>query len=71
MFQDTNIQYRTTSSQRSNVWLKGKDPINVDNDAGTVFQTAGSYSGSARIGPVPIASFEVNNFPVHNDVWVS
>lgn len=68
MFQDTNIQYRTTTSQRTNVWLGKKDPINVENDAGIVFQIVGSYSGSARIGQIPVVSFEVNTFPVYHDV---
>ena len=66
MFQHTDIHYRTTTSQRTNVWLGRKNPINVDNDAGIVFQTVGSYSGSARIGQIPVVSSEVNTFHIHN-----
>lgn len=67
LIQNTNIHHRRTTSQRNRVWLGRQNPINVDNDGGIVFQTIGSHSGSARIGEIPVVSFEVSTFYIHHD----
>ncbi|KAN0069110.1 hypothetical protein V8E54_012739 [Elaphomyces granulatus] len=46
------------NAQRVRVWLGGRGPINVVNDGGIVLKSHGTYTGSNRLGEIPIISFE-------------